>query len=397
MSDDVQRIVDDLASRLNRSVIIDTPAIQVRAVSRHFGDEDDVRIQGILQRQAPNAAITHILDQGVQDWIRTGFIPADDTLHMKRRMCCPIRWQGELLGFMMIIDADATLTPDEVSTAELAANMAAGVMIRESQDNQRERLESEALLGQLLSADNDETRAALHRLTADHRMSDDAANLVEVELIAPTEHKDRYELILRETLETLVKHRAGETILFQTTATRATVVQIGHPTRLDTDDFLTALKTALEHALGPTAEPCRLGTARSADLTSLATIRDRASTALAATRRIPRTGDLVHWEDLGFYALILHIPDDTLRRTIPPAIPMLLAADPSKDLLRTAEVFLDAGGVASIAAAHLHVHRTTLYYRLSRITETTGLDLQDGLDRLTLHLAIKAAKVCGYL
>ncbi|BDB61043.1 hypothetical protein RDE2_28370 [Rhodococcus sp. RDE2] len=74
-----------------------------------------------------------------------------------------------------------------------------------------------------------------------------------------------------------------------------------------------------------------------------------------------------------------------------------LPLSPSKDLLRTAEVFLDAGGVASIAAAHLHVHRTTLYYRLSRITETTGLDLQDGLDRLTLHLAIKAAKVCGYL
>ena len=34
------------------------------------------------------------------------------------------------------------------------------------------------------------------------------------------------------------------------------------------------------------------------------------------------------------------------------------------------------------------IHRTTLYYRLRRIAELSGLDLDDGRTRLTLHLGL---------
>ena len=37
------------------------------------------------------------------------------------------------------------------------------------------------------------------------------------------------------------------------------------------------------------------------------------------------------------------------------------------------------------AAAELGVHRQTLYYRLSRVEKLTGLDLDEGEDRLLLH------------
>ena len=43
------------------------------------------------------------------------------------------------------------------------------------------------------------------------------------------------------------------------------------------------------------------------------------------------------------------------------------------------------------AAAELRIHRQTLYYRLQRIEKLTGLDLADGRDRLTLHLALTLA------
>jgi DNA-binding PucR family transcriptional regulator len=39
------------------------------------------------------------------------------------------------------------------------------------------------------------------------------------------------------------------------------------------------------------------------------------------------------------------------------------------------------------------VHRQTLYYRLARIGEVTGLDLADGEHRLLLHGALKAARL----
>ncbi|MEV7542154.1 helix-turn-helix domain-containing protein, partial [Streptomyces sp. NPDC089915] len=64
-----------------------------------------------------------------------------------------------------------------------------------------------------------------------------------------------------------------------------------------------------------------------------------------------------------------------------------------RELARTAEVFLDCAGQAGRAAAALGVHRQTLYYRLGRVEQLTGLDLDTGEDRLLLHMALKAARL----
>ena len=61
------------------------------------------------------------------------------------------------------------------------------------------------------------------------------------------------------------------------------------------------------------------------------------------------------------------------------------------ELAATAAVYLDCAGNVARAAAELGVHRQTLYYRLGRIEEVTGLDLGKGQDRLALHLALTLA------
>jgi DNA-binding PucR family transcriptional regulator len=66
----------------------------------------------------------------------------------------------------------------------------------------------------------------------------------------------------------------------------------------------------------------------------------------------------------------------------------LLEVDRDGTLLKTLRVYLDVAGSASAAASNLQVHRTTLYYRLTRIEELLGVDLSDGRARLTLHLGI---------
>jgi DNA-binding PucR family transcriptional regulator len=62
-------------------------------------------------------------------------------------------------------------------------------------------------------------------------------------------------------------------------------------------------------------------------------------------------------------------------------------------LTGTAEAWLDCAGSPQRAAARLCIHRQTLYYRLGRIEELTGLDLADGGDRLLLHLGVRAARL----
>ncbi|MFD0853362.1 helix-turn-helix domain-containing protein, partial [Actinomadura adrarensis] len=55
----------------------------------------------------------------------------------------------------------------------------------------------------------------------------------------------------------------------------------------------------------------------------------------------------------------------------------------------TLAAFLDHAGSSPATAAALHIHRTSLYYRLRQIEEITGLDLGNGEDRLTLHLGLR--------
>jgi DNA-binding PucR family transcriptional regulator len=58
-------------------------------------------------------------------------------------------------------------------------------------------------------------------------------------------------------------------------------------------------------------------------------------------------------------------------------------------LLITLAQYFDSGCNIDRAAAGLSVHRSTLKYRLKRIRELLGRDLNDGPTRLNLHLATR--------
>lgn len=87
--------------------------------------------------------------------------------------------------------------------------------------------------------------------------------------------------------------------------------------------------------------------------------------------------------------MLTALPADTAHD---PAVRELLDLSHA-ELARTAEMFLDCAGQASRTAAALGIHRQTLYYRLSRVEQLTGLDLAEGEDRLLLHMALKAARL----
>jgi hypothetical protein len=101
---------------------------------------------------------------------------------------------------------------------------------------------------------------------------------------------------------------------------------------------------------------------------------------------VPAFSPVAHWAELGAWRAITALPGPD------PAVRPLLA-EPL--LARTAEVFLDCAGSAQRSADALGVHRQTLYYRLGRVRELTGLDLADGGDRLLLHIALRATRLDG--
>ncbi|MET9470123.1 helix-turn-helix domain-containing protein [Streptomyces sp. NPDC006544] len=116
--------------------------------------------------------------------------------------------------------------------------------------------------------------------------------------------------------------------------------------------------------------------------------------AVAAARAAgarPRLGPVAQWSAIGPYRMLASMAEEALDD--PAARALLGPAHP--ELARTAEVFLDCAGQAGRAAAVLGIHRQTLYYRLARVEQLTGLDLDEGEDRLLLHMSLKAARLHG--
>lgn len=65
----------------------------------------------------------------------------------------------------------------------------------------------------------------------------------------------------------------------------------------------------------------------------------------------------------------------------------------SKGLIETLEVYLDLQGNVSETARQLHIHRQTMNYRLQRIAELTGCNLDEPHDRFTLELSLHLYKL----
>ncbi len=124
-------------------------------------------------------------------------------------------------------------------------------------------------------------------------------------------------------------------------------------------------------------------------LAGLAAAWQEASAAARAALAEPGFGPVAEWSRIGPYRLLTALPPETAHD---PVVRPLLSPT-HRELARTAEVYLDCAGQAGRTAAELGIHRQTLYYRLSRVEQLTGLDLDDGEDRLLLHMALKGARL----
>lgn len=74
--------------------------------------------------------------------------------------------------------------------------------------------------------------------------------------------------------------------------------------------------------------------------------------------------------------------------------PLLQAPEPQRrDLHRTLQAYLAAGGNKSVAAERLHLSRPALYLRLRTLEKMLGVDLDDAESALSLHVAVTALDV----
>jgi sugar diacid utilization regulator len=111
-------------------------------------------------------------------------------------------------------------------------------------------------------------------------------------------------------------------------------------------------------------------------------------------------GAALAFEQTGAYRLLLSAMSENpteLQRFYAETVEPLVAYDEQyeTDLLLTLETFLEADGNVAGTAQRLFTHRHTIYYRLERVRELSGLDVSSSDGREKLSLGLKSMRVLG--
>lgn len=109
-------------------------------------------------------------------------------------------------------------------------------------------------------------------------------------------------------------------------------------------------------------------------------------------RRMNDQSGPLFYSDLGLYRLLLGLRDQAeVRRFYGDTLGRLVDYDRehNTELVATLRAYFEQNSNASETARRLYVHRNTLNYRLQRISEIIGLDLDSADTRLALQVALR--------
>jgi hypothetical protein len=373
--DDLQDLVDDVSRLLAAPATLEDADFTLLAFCAHdeaaAGAMDAVRTRSILTRGSPPETRAWFEEFGIASAEGPLRTPADPSAGILTRLVIPVRHAGRTRGYLWLLDG-GRIDPADPADPALAAAVGRA-----------------AEAGRLL-ADRDAPAPDLGRSLAAALGTDEAERAQAVRALRGT---------VGDTAQVLVALAPGPAGLpphWRLPGAGAAVAVLEEPARTASAVVLLPLPAPGDLRPAGALAAASLASLPPGSAAGVSSVRRgldelvaqwrEASTAARVAASVPRLSPVAHWGELGAWRLVGELPGPD------PAVRALLA-EPL--LATTAETFLDCAGSASRAAAALQVHRQTLYYRLARIEELTGLDLADGEARLLLHASLKAARLDG--
>jgi sugar diacid utilization regulator len=371
MGPELQDVVDEVSHLLGAPATLEDRWFHLVAFGAQTASIDAVRQTSILQRESPAATRAWFEQFGIASSDAPVLIPASDEAGIQARICLPARAGGITHGYLWVV-ADE-LPRNRLLTAAMELAGRAGRLLARSAREQQVR---EERLADLYGDD----RAAASRA---------AGELVDAGLLR---HGERVVVAALRTVGGLDAER--EPVHVSTGLLPHTVLRVGlrgHavllvPLRDDTG--LEPARAAVRAVLRETrAAVAGIGSPRR-DPATLHESWTEARLAAHVAAAVPSRGPVAEWLSLGAYRLLGAASEAAIAGAVldEPVRALLDSAD--ERLADTARCYLAAAGNVKATAAELQIHRQTLYYRLRKIEQLTGLDLGDGEDRLRLHLGL---------
>lgn len=404
MSTELQRLVDGVAERTGRPVVLEDRRQRMVVYSQHDEPLDRVRSESILSRRTRPDVVAWLRSHGIATATGPVRTPARDDLGLLPRVCIPIRHQELLLGFLWFVDRDASLTDGQLSSVADTLDRFALALYRENLAGELASNRVGEAMRNLLTAEADAPTQAAQELIADGRFPQDApvVALVARPVLAAEATPDEYlRLAMEQALLAARRSVGGHATLHLVRFDHGVLLLAVDRTATSTSPL--ALAELLRAELGRAAEGLPgvadtlvgVGGARG-ELGAVRGSYDEARQAAEVAVHLPVAGSVAEWARLGIYRALAHLSEEQIEAaSLHPGLERLLADDTAVPLVDTLETFLDLAGNVQASAAALSLHRTSLYHRLGRIEQVCDTDLGDGNERLALHLGLKLARLTG--
>ncbi|MFZ3560009.1 PucR family transcriptional regulator [Streptomyces sp. BH055] len=382
---DYQELVDEISALLGAPATLENRDFRLIAFGAQVTDSefdeaalDPVRTRSILTRGSTSAVRSWFEGFGITSAKEPVRIPATPEAGVYRgRICLPVRHHGFVLGYVWLLDDDPGPTQEQLDAAMEVTGRIGAQLADEAQAGADLTREFHSVLTAERGWQRDMAVAALRTALGSR-----APGLHTVVCVAPWPSADPDDA---PSVRTIPAADALCTVPWGVTG-QCLALLVRLRSREALAPALTAAAKLRARAGSPVA--AGVGAARD-DLAELATAWQEATAAARAALADPRLGPDAQWSSIGPYRLLTALPAEAAHD--PAVAPLLSPAH--RQLARTAEVFLDCAGQAGRTAAALGIHRQTLYYRLSRVEQLTGLDLDEGEDRLLLHMGLKASRL----
>lgn len=381
-------LAETVANLVGGLVTIEDAAHQVVAYSHTGDDADWVRRETIMGRRCPLPYRDHLREQGVirRLWPPDEVIVIPAHLGANERLAVGVQAGNRPLGSIWVQRTGRPFSADAAEVLRGASRLAALRMAAPSGQSRSGPASASPRLAAfppdftygLLTGRVDSALLARHLgLTADTAMTVAAIDLGDPETDAAAR-----ELHLAQALDVASVYAAAYRHDVYLTEACGLVYLMVPGGGEGVEDWLGGLVGALRANLGgparaavaePVAKIAEIPAAKEQAYQILLLERDAPVTPIAAVRSRLQLGKALD--------AVAAVPD--LRGSS--------VASLSPELAKSLRAHLDAFGDVTAAAAALHVHPNTLRYRLKRIRELSGIDLDDPDERLLATLLLRLA------
>lgn len=387
----LQHLATRLAELVGHSISIENEQFEA-IVTHNLAEVDEARRYTQLHGRT-NPMLVDALEEGgylptIRETLAPQYLPAmpDVGLEMER-VLAPIVVHGEIYGFVWIIADTHDISPLDLMAIESGSTIAALIMLYQESIQSAEASLKGSLLSQLIQGDNERETILTDQSL---RYGVDLRSPFVMMLIDCNTGSSQGLFRIYRSINQLLTGEGWQAVAGQFAGEVVVLAQ--------DDKHLKALAARVQErvAQAKLVEQCAARVGVSGVHQGAQRVKNayrQCVDVLMISRRLYTGKRVVYFNELGYLHALYHAGTESLESN--PAVPVLrrLLDEKQADLFHTLEAYLDAGGNGVSTAEALHIHRSTLNYRLSRIVQICEVDLQNPSVRMDLQVALKLMRL----